>query len=303
MWPLSVARLAFACLLLVVVDAAVYRPVVVLHGMIDSGTAFRYQHIVEAIKQKYPGIYATSLNVYNDLSSIDTPMELQLQAVIQAIQNDTQLAKGFNFYGESQGALLARAYVTAHNNPPVHNLVALNGPQAGVGECPHIEIPYVQELCGELGTALDIYNWPFCSFCSYWRGKYKEGYLGKSLWLADINNQRTINETRRQNMRSLNKYMATVASQDVVVQPKESAWHTFWHWGSKTDVMSLNETDGYVKDELGLKTLNERGDLILNEFDGPHIHPPWSWWDATVIPMFDNTLPDDELSPSTEVLV
>ena len=58
------------------------------------------------------------------------------------------LKNGFNFYGESQGALLARAFVTTVNVPPVYNLVALNGPQAGVGECPTIDGPVLKKLCG-----------------------------------------------------------------------------------------------------------------------------------------------------------
>ena len=66
-------------------------------------------------------------------------MDKQIAAVNQAIISDPSLANGFNFYGESQGALLARAYVTLFNDPPVFNLVALNGPQSGVGECPNID--------------------------------------------------------------------------------------------------------------------------------------------------------------------
>ena len=47
-----------------------------------------------------------------------------------------------------------------------------------------------------------------------------------------INNDRnvttvsgSINETYRQNMISLNQYMATYAEQDTTVQPPQSAWH------------------------------------------------------------------------------
>lgn len=91
-------------------------------------------------------------------------------------------------------------------------------------------------------------------------------------------------------MVSLNKYMATVALQDVVVQPPQSAWHTYWHWGDITrrSTMRLEDTDGYKNDTLGLRTLNERGDLILNSFDGPHCGYNSDWWDKNVLPMFDN---------------
>merc|ERR1712232_1045455 len=152
------------------------------------------QRNMDALRQKYPGIYVRSLAIYEGISSLLSGMEGQLEAIIKAVQNDTNLAEGFNFYGESQGALLARAFVTTTNKPPVFNLVALNGPQAGTGECPKIEVPVIKQLCGTLGTDLDIYHWPACSFCQYWKGKDESVYLANSEWLADINNDRTINQ-------------------------------------------------------------------------------------------------------------
>ena len=84
--------------------------------------------------------------------------------------------------------------------------------------------------------------------------------------------------------------MATVAEKDQVVQPSHSAWHSYWEWGddTRTKVMNLTDTDDYKNDVLGLKTLNERGDLILNSFDGAHVTYPMAWWSANVLPMFNN---------------
>jgi len=200
-----------------------------------------------------------------------------------------------NFYGESQGALLARSFVSAVNKPLVYNLVALNGPQAGVGECPKIEVPVIKTMCGTLGTDLDIYHWPFCSFCQYWKGRNESLYLENSEWLAYINGDRKVNPDSRQRMISLNKYMATYASKDTVVQPPQSAWHTYWHWNDpwRSSVMQLNETEGYKNDALGLKSLQERGDLILNHFDGDHLKYNMTWWNEHMLPMFDNFIANE----------
>ena len=94
-------------------------------------------------------------------------------------------------------------------------------------------------------------------------------------------------------MISLNKYMATYASKDTVVQPAQSAWHSYWHWNDtwRSSIMLLNETEGYKDDRLGLKTLNERGDLILNWFDGDHLKYNMSWWNENILPMFDDEVP------------
>ena len=68
---------------------------------------------------------------------------------------------------------------------------------------------------------MGIYHWPFCSFCNYWKGRNESTYLENSEWYADINNDRIVNDQHKQNMASLNKYMATYATQDTVVQPRD----------------------------------------------------------------------------------
>jgi len=276
--------------LFLVASASNYRPAVIMHGM--NADPSDYQRLANSIKAKYPGIYVTLPSVYDDISSMLTHMDKQIAALIKAIKQDPNLSKGFNFYGESQGALLARTYVTLSNDPPVYNLIGLNGPQNGVGECPDIEIPVIKQLCGDLGTDLQIYHWPLCSFCSYWKGKNKTTYLNNSQWLANVNNDKTVNQTYRKNMISLNKYMATMALRDKIVQPGQSAWHTYWYWGdeSRSKVMNLSETEGYKNDILGLRTLDERGDLILNSFDAGHCGYTMDWWNKNVLPLFDNRL-------------
>ena len=88
-------------------------------------------------------------------------------------------------------------------------------------------------------------------------------------------------------MKTLNLYMASVGSNDEVVQPRESAWHTFWPWGSAfTDVVDPRETESYQGDYLGLKTLDEQGKLILNMYEGPHTGYNASWWHEVVKPLF-----------------
>ena len=115
---------------------------------------------------------------------------LSLFFFIQADPVLVNAPNGINFYGESQGALLARAFVTVTNSPKVHNLVALNGPQNGVGECPYIDLGPLTHICGDAGSALDVYHWPFCSFCTYWRGKDKASYLKVRLAMYSSNNVR-----------------------------------------------------------------------------------------------------------------
>jgi palmitoyl-protein thioesterase len=249
------------------------------------------QRIVE---EAYPGIYVNRLQVECGSVSATTHMDTQMEAVNAAIRADPSLRNGFNFYGESQGALEARVYAMKYNDPPVFNLVALNGPQEGVGLCPKVDFPVIKDVCANGAPVLGIYGWPACSFCSYWKDNRNEKeYRKKSRWLASVNNEGsgTPNPLYKKNMLSLNKYMVTVALQDQVVQPKESAHHRFWAWGdrSRTKIAAFNDTDGYKTDAIGLKTLYERGDMIFNEFNGPHTGYNDSWWIANVLPLFNTT--------------
>jgi len=135
-----------------------------------------------------------------------------------------------------------------------------------------------------------IYHWPFCSFCSYWKGADQDEYLANSQWLAGVNNEKQPNATRRERMISLNKYMATYSTEDHIVQPPQSAWHTYWAWNdtSRGKVQDLNATEGYKEDFIGIRTLDQRGDLLLNYYEGGHVGYNLSWWNATVLPMFAN---------------
>ena len=73
----------------------------------------------------------------------------------------------------------------------------------------------------------------------------------------------------------------------------ESAHHRFGNGVIKIEakVMLPLENARYKNDWRGLKTLNERGDLILNEIDTEHIQYNMTWWQQYVLPMFNNKLP------------
>merc|ERR1712062_692048 len=156
--------------------------------------------------------------------------------------------------------------------------VAISGPQAGVGACPTVEIPGIKQFCEYGAGVLDIYRWPKCSFCDYWKGSNEEKYLSQNQWLKDRNNDVKTKDLRRaQRMASLNTYMASAGSEDTVVQPGESAWHTFWPWGKRSGVIDPRQTESYEGDWLGLKTLDQQGKLILNMYEGKHTQYNASW--------------------------
>ena len=86
------------------------------------------------------GTYVRALEVGNGyVDSISRGMNWQLARVVQQIQADEKLARGFNMIGYSQGSLLARAYVQRFNAPRVSTLISWVGPQAGQFGVPDLE--------------------------------------------------------------------------------------------------------------------------------------------------------------------
>ena len=58
----------------------------------------------------------------------------------------------------------------------------------------------------------------------------------------------------------------------------------------KGTIPKFQDTEGYKKNLLGLKTLFDRGDMLFNEFNGSHTKYNMSWWRENVLHMFNNTL-------------
>lgn len=273
-----------------------------MHGM--NGSPVDLQKNIIWLRQAFPGIYVKNLNVYPGPPSGSTKMAPMMDAMNLAIISDPVLREGFNLYGESQGALMARVWVQMWNNPPVYNLVANCGPQSGVGMCPTIDWPIIADICAGGAPIIDIYDWPGVSFADYWKGFDKEQYLRKSHWLAATNNEKDEKNTIfADRMKSLNFYQASAASGDQIVQPRESAWHTFWPFGGSihSAVEDWRHTESYLGDWLGIKTLDEQGKVDFNMFEGTHTVYPESWWKNASMPLFGNKLSGSPLPPSPPV--
>ena len=184
-----------------------------MHGLGDAGTNPGMQSLAQHVAAAFPGMYATSISVADGAASIFTLIDKQVDEFAAAVRADPKLAGGFNGVGLSQGGLILRAYVQKYNQPPVHNLVSICGPQNGVGTCPSSVPGFVCSLF-ELG--------PYTaqlSFAGYWKEvKNETAYLSSSTFLADVNNERAIKSALyAKNMASLNAYVTVMALNDTVV--------------------------------------------------------------------------------------
>lgn len=100
----------------------------------------------------------------------------------------------------------------------------------------------------------------------YWHDPiHEQTYRLKSTFLADINNERRINEKYRKRLNSLQKFVMVKFLRDKIVTPIETSWFGFFESGSDKKVLSLRESSFYASDKLGLKQMMKEGKLVFME--------------------------------------
>jgi palmitoyl-protein thioesterase len=239
------------------------------------------QSLCNTASEAYPGLYVVCANVANSLASITTPLAEQIEEFANFVKADPRLQGGFHAVGLSQGGLVLRGYVETHNEPPVHRLVSVCSPHAGIGVCPTSSL--YKMVCPLWKLA--PYTARF-SFADYWKDAGdQQQYLERSRWLADMNNEREAkNDDYKRRLTSLERYVLVEAVNDTTVSPHVSESHGFYSWGSWDKVLALRETEGYQGDFIGLKTLDESGKLVQLTYAGDHLQFSDEFWAKVVIP-------------------
>lgn len=101
---------------------------------------------------------------------------------------------------------------------------------------------------------------------TYWHDPlHEEEYKERSSFLADINNERSINATYVHNLQQLQNFVMVKFEQDSMVQPVESEWFGFYKPGQSKEVMSLQESPLYQEVRCRI-TINKQTNR--NKFDG-----------------------------------
>lgn len=110
-------------------------------------------------------------------------------------------------------------------------------------------------------------------------------YLARNKWLTSVNNDHTdiLNVTYAHNLASLNKLVLAQFSEDVTVVPKESAW--FGSYAPPQEDASVDKVvipmwlqPLYIENRIGLKTLDQRGDIVMWTCEGEHMQLTPKCW-------------------------
>jgi len=285
-------------------EAPNWRPVVLMHGLLAGAEAM--SHAEGWIKADFPGIYVNNVEIGDGRDdSLWMDLNTQVEVFANVVKSDAKLQKGFNLICHSQGGLLCRAWIERHNNPPAYNYISWAGPHDGVYGVPDVNALCPDYLCPWLDDIMDLlvegaWTDPFMqqhiSFAAYWKDPYEyDEYLEYSLFLADINNERTTkNATYKANIISLNRMSLIYSTTDNIVIPKESPWFEFFAIDSDYIIEQWNQTHQYIDDWLGLQTLYKAGKLLHYSVPCGHQDIPRSsckqYYDMYSRPLLNNTL-------------
>lgn len=258
-------------------------PLVIWHGLGDNYQADGLAEVAKLADDINPGTLVYLIHLEDDASADSTAtflgnVTVQIEKVCADLAAHPILstAPAIDALGFSQGGQFLRGYIERCNFPPVRSLVTMGSQHNGISEfqaCGSSDW-----LCRGWQGLLRSNTWS--SFvqnrlvpAQYFRdpNQYDE-YLEFSNFLADINNERAVkNQTYKENLEKLEKFVMYIFEDDVTVIPKETGWFA---QVNGTEVTALRERDIYKEDWLGLKALDKKGALEFKSTPGGHMSLP-----------------------------
>lgn len=218
-------------------------------------------YLKEIIEETLPGVDVISIRTGpteddDRKSSFFGRIDDQVTQVCHQLASDSRLKHGFNAIGFSQGGQMLRAYVQRCNLPAVRRLITFGSQHGGVADIPSCQ--------GQKSVWCSTMRWVVSHGAytpsvqerviqaQYYKDpKRLDVYLEQSLFLADINNERSErNKTYAKQLASLDRFVMILFEDDQMVVPKESAWFGFYADATRKSILRLQ--DQLIYTEVGL---------------------------------------------------
>ncbi|XP_060798921.1 palmitoyl-protein thioesterase 1 [Neoarius graeffei] len=270
-------------------------PLVMWHGMGDNCCNPQSMGAIKKmVEEELPGIYVLSLMIGKTImqdteSGFFVDVNEQVAFVCNTIAQDPKLKGGYNAMGFSQGAQFLRAVAQRCPYPPMKTLISVGGQQQGVyglprcpGESSHF-CDWIRKALNS-GAYTDAVQKHLVQ-AQYWHDPLNNDlYKQHSLFLADINQERVVNETYKKNLMNLEKFVMVKFLQDTIVDPVISEWFGFFKIGQAEETETLQESALYKEDRLGLALMDKAGKLVFLTSDGDHLQFNEEWFKEKLIP-------------------
>lgn len=255
-------------------------PLIIWHGLGDNYAAEGLQSVATLAEETNPGTLTYLIRLDEDPSADRSAtffgnITLQIEKVCSDLAAHPILstAPAVDALGFSQGGQLLRGYIERCNFPPVRSLVTFGSQHNGIAEFQQCRS--TDWLCRGAEGLLRSNTWS--SFvqnrlvpAQYFRDPMQyDDYLLYSNFLADINNERVLkNQTYKENLENLERFVMYMFEDDETVIPKETGWFAEVN-GTETTL--LRDREIYKEDWIGLKTLDKKGALKFELTEGGHM--------------------------------
>lgn len=250
--------------------------------------------IKKITEKEIPGIYVLSLKIGKNMAeemenSYFLNVNLQVSMACRILESDPKLQKGYNAIGFSQGAQFLRAVAQRCPTPPMLKLISVGGQHQGVygfprcpGESSHV-CDFIRKVLNAAAYSKAVQE--RLVQAQYWHDPIKEDvYRNHSTFLADINQERSVNESYKKSLMALKKFVMLKFLNDSIVDPAESQWFGFYRSGQAKETIPLRETALYKEDHLGLKQMDKEGKLVFLAKEGDHLVMSSTWFINNLIP-------------------
>ncbi|CDQ79595.1 unnamed protein product [Oncorhynchus mykiss] len=260
-------------------------PLVLWHGMGDSCcNPLSMGSIKKMVEETIPGIDVLSLMIGKTVIQ-DTENGFFMDPAGPGSQTEGWL----QCHGLLPGRTVPEAVAQRCPSPPMKTLISVGGQQQGVyglpkcpGESSHI-CDWIRKKLNS-GAYTDIVQKHLVQ-AQYWHDPLNDDlYKKHSLFLADINQERVVNETYKKNLQLLDKFVMVKFLQDSVVDPADTEWFGFLKTGQAKETETLQESVLYKEDRLGLAAMDAAGKLDFLGTEGDHLQFTREWFNAKLVP-------------------
>lgn len=273
-------------------------PLVIWHGLGDSAFAAGLTDLKQSLQEAFPGLFVHIISL-EDGESADRKRTVfgdvndDVAQVCEQVKGIPELKGGMDAIGFSQGGQFLRALVQRCDGIQVRNLVTFGSQHAGIADFPACKpadfLCRLAEGALRAGIYTD-YAQSHVISAQYYRNPREvdslKRYLEANHFLADINNEVEQNDEYKKRLSGLDTLVMLQFDEDVTVVPKRSSWFesypeakgndtsltTAGHDPDVDETIPLRQSDLYLSDRLGLRTLDKRGSLVLDVCKGPHMH-------------------------------